>query len=104
MLKNLLISDRYNIFVLPEILTVKMKEDIKGIEDIAIFVLKKYIDTFYKKHAKIFETENICYCTVEQLPLFILEKSDKQYIYTVQIDKKEKELTPKDTRVIERFK
>ncbi|MGC8735045.1 MAG: DEAD/DEAH box helicase family protein, partial [bacterium] len=96
MLKNLLISDRYKISALPEILTVKTQEDVRRIEDIAILVLKKYIDMFYKKYARQFETDNLHYYTVgEQLPLFAFESSDGQYIYKVQVDKKEKELIQK---------
>ena len=100
-LKNLIISDRYKIFALPETLTVKTQEDVKRIEDIVILVLKKYIDTFYRKHARRFETENLRYRTVEQLPLFVFEKSDNQYVYTVQVDKKEKELIEKIRNLVE---
>src|SRR3990170_5623515 len=63
------------------------------VEDIAILVVKKYIDLFYRKYAKRFETDNLRYETVwKQLPLFVFEKPGNKYSYTVQIDKKEKVL------------
>ena len=92
-LKNLLLSDRYKIMALPEILEVKSGDDVRRVEDMALLVIKKYLDSFYRKYAKRFETENLRYDTVgKQLPLFVFEKPDKQYSYTVQIDKREKGL------------
>jgi len=56
-------------------------------------VIKKYLDLFYRKYAKRFETENLHYDTVgKQLPLFVFEKPGNQYSYIVQIDKREKGL------------
>jgi len=90
-LKNLLLWDKYKILALPEILDVKTHNDVKLLEDIAILVVKKYMDLFYRKYAKRFETENLRYVTVgKQLPLFVFEKPGNKYSYTVQIDKKEK--------------
>jgi len=89
-LKSLLLSDRYKIMALPEILEVKRKEDLRRLEEIAILVIKKYIDLFYGKYARLFETENLCYDKVgKQLPLFVFERTGKKYGYTVQIAKKE---------------
>ncbi|MCM8798578.1 MAG: hypothetical protein NC821_03850 [Candidatus Omnitrophica bacterium] len=90
MLKNLLLSDRYNLLSLPEILDVKSKEDIKRLEDIALLVIKKYTDLFYRKNAKQFETENLYYDEVKRLPLPLI--SEKRQGYMVQIDKRKKEL------------
>ena len=91
--KNLLLSDVYKILVLPEALEVKAQDDVWRAEDIAILVIKKYIDLFYRKYAKRFETENLRYDALgKQLPLFVFEKPGNQYSYTVQIDKREKEL------------
>jgi len=95
-LKELLVSGRYKILATPESLVVNTYEDVRKIEDVAILVLKKYVDVFYRKHARRFETENLRYGTMEkQLPLFVFERSDGQYSYTVQVDKKEKELIQK---------
>src|SRR3990172_8665663 len=92
-LKNLLLSDRYKILALPEILEVKKQNDVIRIEDIAIMVVKKYMDLFYRKYAKRFETANLDYTTVgEQLPLFVFDKHGNKYSYTVQINKREKGL------------
>ncbi len=93
MLKNLLLSAKYKILALPEVLEVKSKDDVKRVEDVVLLVIKKYLDLFYRKYAKRFETENLHYATVgKQLPLFVFEKPGKKFCYTVQIDKKKKEL------------
>jgi len=92
-LKNLLLSDRYKIMALPETLEVRNEDDVRRVEDMALLVIKKYLDLFYRKYAKRFETENLHYDTVgKQLPLFVFEKPGDKYSYTVQIDKREKEL------------
>jgi len=89
-LKNLLLSDRYRILALPETMEVKTQDDIRRVEDIAILVVKKYMDQFYRKYAKRFETENLRYSTVgKQLPLLVFQKPEDKYSYTVQIDKTE---------------
>jgi len=95
-LKSLLLSDRYKIMAFPELLEVKRGEDLRRLEEIALLVIKKYLDLFYGKYAKCFETENLRYDKVgKQLPLFVFEKTGKKYGYTVQIDKREKELITK---------
>jgi hypothetical protein len=92
-LKNLLLSNRYRILALPETMEVKTQDDIRRVEDIAILVVKKYMDQFYRKYAKRFETENLRYDTVgKQLPLLVFQKPGDKYSYTVQIDKREKRL------------
>jgi len=92
-LMNILLSDGYKILTLPENLEVKTQNDVIRIEDIAILIIKKYIELFYRKYAKRFETENLRYGTVgKQLTLFVFEKPGNKYSYTVQIDKKEKDL------------
>jgi len=92
-LESLLLSDRYKIMVLPEMLEVKSEDDARRVEDIALLVIKKYLDSFYRKYAKRFETENLRYDKVgKQLTLFVFEKPEEKYSYTVQIDKREKEL------------
>lgn len=99
-LRNLLLSERYKILSLPEILELKTHNDILRWEDIAILTIKKYIDLFYKKYAKRFETDNLRYDTVvEQLPLFAFEKPGNKYSYTVRVDKKQKELIEKIKRL-----
>ena len=92
-LKNLLLSNRYEIKAFPELLEVKRREDLQRLEEIAILVIKKYLDLFYGKYAKNFETKNLRYDKVgKQLPLFVFEKTGKNHRYIVQINKKEKEL------------
>ncbi len=87
-LKNILLSDKYTILTLPEIFEVKNKTDIERLEDVAILIIKKYLDLFYRKHAKRFETENLYYDKVTQLPIPHVYEKGKGYGYIVQIDKK----------------
>ena len=92
-LKSLLSSDRYKIMAFPELLEVKSEDDLRRLEEIALLVIKKYLELFYRKHAKRFETENMRYDKVgKQLPLFVFEKPGNKYGYTVQINKSKKEL------------
>lgn len=93
MLKNLLLSDRYGIYAISEILELKGFKDLTRIENIVILVIKKYLDIFYRKYAKLFELENLEYVQFDkQLPLFISENQDK---YIVKIDKRERDLADK---------
>lgn len=92
-LQNLLLSDRGKILALPQILEVITQDDVKRVEDIAILVVKKYMELFYRKYAKRFEAENLRYSTVgKQLPLLVFQKPGDKYSYTVQIDKRERGL------------
>jgi len=101
MLKSLLLSDRYKIKAPPEFLEVKNGDDLQRLEDIALLIIKKYLDLFYRKSAKLFETENLHYDKVgEQLPLFVFEPKHSytlkpKHSYTVQIDKRKKKLINK---------
>ncbi|MEM5875671.1 MAG: DEAD/DEAH box helicase family protein, partial [Candidatus Aenigmatarchaeota archaeon] len=89
-IKNILLSDRYNLRLHPEIFDIKSNEDIKRLEDIALVVIKKYIDLFYRKNAKDFETKNLSYDKVRQLPLPFITESKQGYI--IQIDKRKTKL------------
>ena len=101
-LKNLLLSDRYGIFAISETLEFKNYNDLRRLEDMALLVIKKYLDLFYRKYAKRFESENLEYVQfAKQLLLFISEKQDK---YIVQIDKKERELVDKIKKLVKDLK
>lgn len=91
-LKNVLLTDKYKILALAEMLEVKNENDRRRVEDIAILGLKKYLELFYKRYARRFETENIRYDKVTGQLFFAFEKPDGHSGYTVQIKKKEKEL------------
>ncbi|MEO0232204.1 MAG: DEAD/DEAH box helicase family protein [candidate division WOR-3 bacterium] len=67
-LKKILLSDRYKIFSSQEIMKITNDDDMRHLEDIAILVIKRYIDLFYKKSAKRFETENLRYDNLKQVP------------------------------------
>jgi len=104
-LKNILLSDRYKILTLPEIFEVKSHNNVIKIEDIAILIIKKYIELFYRKYAKRFEMENLYYGTVgKQHILSLFERPGKKFSYTVQIDKKEKNLIEEIRKLAQNFK
>jgi len=92
-LKDLLLSDRYNILALPEIFEVSRLEDVVLLEDIALLVIKKYLDSFYRRYARHFETENLYYDKVRQIPLPFI--SEGKQGYTVQVNKKDRDLIEK---------
>jgi hypothetical protein len=92
-LRNLLLSDRYKIMVCSGVMEIKSEDAVRLMEDMALLVIKKYVDLFYRKYAKRFEAENLRYNTVgKQSPLSVFEKPGDQYSYSVQIDKREKKL------------
>lgn len=92
-LRIILLSDRYKLLATPQTFMIKTYSDLLRIEEIAALVIRKYIDLFYRKYARIFETQSLSYSTVgRQLPLFAFEKPDGKYSYTVQIESKQKKL------------
>ncbi|MEN3014388.1 MAG: DEAD/DEAH box helicase family protein [Endomicrobiia bacterium] len=91
-LKNLLLSDRYKILSLKGDLSIKTHQDVEKLQEIAIMVIKKYIDRFYNKHRRIFETQTMEYKSLEQTSLFVFETSKGKNSYTIYIDKKNKSL------------
>ncbi|MHA2636379.1 MAG: DEAD/DEAH box helicase family protein [bacterium JZ-2024 1] len=102
-LKNILLCGKYSIFSLPEIFSnITSTEDIKHLEDIALLVIKKYIDLFYRKNAKQFETKNLSYDEVKKLPLPFISESKHGYI--VQIDKRKKELVKEIKKLTKNLK
>ncbi|KYO68555.1 DEAD/DEAH box helicase family protein [Thermovenabulum gondwanense] len=80
--------------------------DISKLEDIAVSVLKRYIDTYYRKKAKRFETDHISYYVLDEktgqlmMPFMSKENSGG---YLVQVDKREKELIKKVKKLIKDF-
>jgi len=104
-LKDLLLSDRYKILALPEIMEVRTYDDVRRVEDVSILIIKKYTDLFYRKYAKRFETENLRYAPVgKQLTLFVFEKPGNKYSYTLQIDKREKDIYRRNKRTGKEFR
>lgn len=92
-LQNLLLSGKCKILALPQVLEITTQDEVEQVEDIAILILKKYIEKFFRNHAKRFEAENLCPSDLgKQLPLFVFQKPGDKYSYTVQIDKRRKEL------------
>ncbi|MEO0026426.1 MAG: restriction endonuclease subunit R, partial [candidate division WOR-3 bacterium] len=95
-LQNLLQSDLYSISAPQDMLEVKDRSDIKRMEDIGIMVIKKYLDIFYRHHARKFEAENLRCDKFGQLRLALDTHGSG---YTVQIDKKKKPLIRKIKRL-----
>jgi len=89
-LRSILMSDRYGILSLPEIFDIKSEKDIRRQEDLALLILKKYIDLFFRKHAKHFETNNLRYEQFKQIPLPLISEGKQGYI--IQVNRKEKRL------------
>jgi hypothetical protein len=96
-LRNLLLSNRYEIRSLPNVLDIKTHEDVRRLEDIAILIIKKYVEKFYGKHANQFETDHLRYEPANKqkgqllLP-FVSEKGER---YIIQIKKEKQDLIDK---------
>jgi superfamily II DNA or RNA helicase len=92
-LESILLSNNYKIKVLQNIFEVEDENDINRLGEIALLVIKKYIDSFYRKYAKQFETENLQYDILKnQAPLSIFEKPTGNYSYVVQVNKRKEKL------------
>jgi superfamily II DNA or RNA helicase len=93
-LKNLLLSNIYKIQALPDILDIKTQEDVRKLEDIAISIIKNYVEKFYGKYANRFETKHLRYGSLDKqrkqllLP-FVSENGER---YTIQIKKEKQDL------------
>lgn len=99
-LENILLSDRYSLNLFSEIFDIKSREDIQRLEDVALLVIKKYIDLFYRKKAKEFERDNLSYKRLSEVSLPFL--SNERY-YTLQIDRNKKELIEKIRELIDKL-
>jgi len=98
-LKEILI-ERCKVIV-PNDFEVKDLKDLKNLENIAISLLKSYIDKFYKREKGRFEKDIITYKPArEQLSLFRLA-SDKVEYYTLTLPAKEQKLIEKLKRLVE---
>jgi Type III restriction enzyme, res subunit. len=98
-LKTILI-ERCKVIV-PNDFEVKDLEDLKDLENIAISLLKSYIDKFYRREKGKFEKDIITYKPAgEQLSLFRLA-SDKVEYYTLTVPARDLKLIEKLKRLVE---
>jgi len=87
--------------IVPNDFEVKDLEDLRDLENIAISLLKSYIDKFYKREKGKFEKDIITYKPArEQLSLFRLT-SDKVEYYTLTVPAEKSKLIEKLKRLVE---
>ena len=87
--------------IVPNDFKVKDLEDLKNLENIALSLLKSYIDKFYKREKGRFEKDIITYKPArEQLSLFKLA-SDKVEYYTLTVPADESKLIERLKRLVE---
>ena len=87
--------------IVPNDFKVKALEDLKNLENIAISLLKSYIDKFYKREKGKFEKDIITYKPAgKQLSLFRLA-SDKVEYYTLTVPADESKLIERLKRLVE---
>ncbi len=94
-LDDVIRSDSYKILALPDVWEINGMEDVIRLEEIALTVIKKYIETFYKNHARRYETENLQVTPLgRQLspPFGVWERPGKTGKYTVQVKKEDRSL------------
>jgi len=105
LLTGKVISNGYKIVcckvIVPNDFEVKNLEDLKNLENIAISLLKSYIDKFYRREKGKFEKDIITYKPAgKQLSLFRLA-SDKVEYYTLTVPAKEQKLIEKIKEIVE---
>jgi len=87
--------------IVPNDFEVKDLKDLKNLENIAISLLKSYIDKFYKREKGRFEKDIITYKPAgKQLSLFRLA-SDKVEYYTLTVPAQEQRLIEKIKELVE---
>jgi len=87
--------------IVPNDFEVKDLEDLEDLENVAISLLKSYIDKFYKREKGRFEKDIITYKPArEQLSLFKLA-SDKVEYYTLTVPADKSKLLEKLKRLVE---
>jgi len=94
-IKSLLHSNNFKLLVPQEIFNINSKKDIKNLEDIALTIIKRYLEKFYEKRAKEFETSNLTYEVFDSKKCDFPIISEKKPKYIVQIKKEERELIKK---------
>jgi hypothetical protein len=95
-----ILAERCKVIV-PNDFEVKDLEDLKNLENIAISLLKSYIDRFYKREKGKFEKDIITYKPArEQLSLFRLA-SDKVEYYTLTVPADKSKLIEKLKKLVE---
>lgn len=89
-LRNIILSDKYTIYVLPDDMVIKNTVDLERIQEIALQVIKSYIYKFYRKYQYQYETEQMQYDKVtKQEQLVIFEKAKNKYGYRVRVKKRD---------------
>lgn len=83
-LKTILLYGKYTVLLPSEDI-----KDLEKLEDIALLVIKKYIDLFYRRRAKKFETENLHYSSVKGLPLHTISQERQGYVVRINKEKKD---------------
>jgi len=97
-----LILNNCKLRALPGYFIIRDKTDIELIEEIAVLLLKGYIERYYKKHKGRFETQTMSYDRAgSQLPLFASEQPRE--LYTVYIDKKKERLINEVKKLVEKI-
>ncbi len=92
-LRDILLSNRYWVLASEGYLSVTKPEDLPRLEEIAVLVLKKYTERFYTGHAKRFESKHMRYEQMQrQEALFVFDRGDHEYKYTVTVRKHEHKL------------
>jgi len=100
-LKSILLSEKNKIKAFQNPFKVNDVNDINRLQEIALRVIKKYLDSFYIKYAKRFETENLQYTTLEkQKPLSIFEQTTGNYNYMIQVNKTNEKLIEEIKNII----
>jgi hypothetical protein len=98
--KNLLTSEKFKLLAPRDTFDVKTKGDIENLENIALLIIKKYVEKFYENAAKIFDTAYLKYETAENQKKQLLLPFESREKYIIQIKKSENDLVRKIKKLI----
>lgn len=100
-LKDYLESDYYGIVVNENEFNISSKDELNNVQNMAINVLKKYLEKYYNSQAKKYESANMHYKNLaKQDPLFVFEREKGAHSYKLKVGKDKKEKIKEITKLI----
>lgn len=94
-LKEILLDSNYNLFIQTDIFEIKTYDDLVKLNEIAIIILKKYLQLYYNLNKRKLELQEIKYSNITEnyLPAFNkIKERDIGYFYKAYVEKVEENI------------